>query len=161
MPIDLFISYAHQDQNLRDELASHLSALRNLGMLNDWFDGDIIEGREWEPELFAHLRHAQVILLLISSDFIASKFCYHIEMKQALLRHDANEARVIPVILRPTDWTGLPFAKLQALPKYGKPVTRWPTHDEAFLDVAKGIKRAIRDLENSSPPVPNTTMFNG
>lgn len=159
MPIDLFISYAHQDQALRDQLANHLSGLRNLGMISDWFDGDIIEGREWEPELFAHLKNAHIILLLISPDFIASKFCYHLEMKQALLRHETHEARVIPVILRPTDWTSLPFAKLQALPKYGKPVVHWPTHDDAFLDVVKGIKRAIRDLQNDSLPSKNTLVL--
>jgi len=150
MSIDVFISYAHADRELRDELARHLSGLRNRGIINDWFDGDIIEGTEWEAQLTERLNTAQIILLLISADFIASKFCYDIEMKRALERHDANQARVIPIILRPTDWKGTPFAKLQARPTDGKPVVLWRTHDEAFLDVVKGIKRAIKDLHDSA-----------
>src|SRR5437667_9798619 len=107
MALDLFISYSHADRELRDELAKHLSGLRNLGIINDWFDGDIIEGTEWEQELLHHLNTAQIILLLVSADFIASKFSYQIEMQRALERHDAGLARVIPIILHPTDWKQL------------------------------------------------------
>ncbi len=80
-----------------------------------------------------------------------SKFCYNTEMKRALARHDADEARVIPIILRPTDWKNLPFAKLKALPTDGKAVTLWRTRDEAFVDIVRGIKRSIRDLEQRRP----------
>jgi hypothetical protein len=161
MKVDLFISYSHKDQELREELATHLSTLRNLGIINDWFDGDIIEGTEWEKQLIDRLNVAQIILLLVSPNFIASKFCYNIEMKRALARHDANQARVIPIILRPTDWEGTPFAKLKALPTDGKPVVLWGTHDEAFLDVVKGIKRTIKDLHDStSRMVGNSGLHN-
>jgi hypothetical protein len=153
MALDLFISYSHADRELRDELAKHLGGLRNLGVINDWFDGDIVEGTEWEQELLHHLNTAQIILLLVSADFIASRFSYQIEMKRALERHDAGLARVIPIILHPTDWKQLPFAKLQALPTDGKPVSMWRNRNEAFVNIVKGIKRAIRDLRDGASQV--------
>lgn len=159
MPFDVFISYARKDKKLRDRLAEHLSGLRNDGTINDWFDGDIVEGTEWEPELFDHLNTAQIILLLISSNFLASDFSYRVEMKQALARHDAGEARVIPIILRPSDWKNAPFAKIQALPTDARAVTTWSNRDEAFVSIVKGIKRAIRDLENSAAQATTTAPF--
>jgi hypothetical protein len=79
---------------------------------------------------------------------MASDFCHSIEMFQAIARHNANQARVIPIILRPTDWKGAAFAKLKVLPTDGKPITSWPTHDDAFADVVQGIREAVEDLTN-------------
>src|SRR2546421_12348979 len=152
MPFDGFISYAHKDRKLRDELAVHLGNLRNQQVISDWFDGDIIPGTEWEQDILEHLRTAKIILLLISAHFMASSFCRDIEMQEALARHQAKQARVIPILLRPTDWQDAPFAKLQVLPSHGKPVSQWPTHDDAFADVIKGIRRAIEDLNASASP---------
>ena len=154
MPFDVFISYAHKDRKLRDELAVHLGNLRHQHVISDWFDGDIIPGTEWEQEILEHLRTAKIILLLISAHFMASPFCWDIELKEAIARHEAKQARVIPIVLRPTDWKDAPFAKLQALPSLAKPVSRWPTHDDAFEDVIKGIRRAIEDLHASASPKP-------
>jgi hypothetical protein len=154
MAFEVFISYSHKDKALRDELATHLSNLRNQKLISDWFDGDIIPGTEWRKQILEHLNTAKIILLLISADFMASDFCYSIEMKEAIARHDKNEARVIPIILRPTDWEGAPFEKLQILPTGAQPVSRWPSHDDAFDDVVKGIRRAIRSLSGSTPPNP-------
>ena len=147
MPFSVFTSYSHQDRAFYKELETHLSNLRRQNVITSWYNGDISPGSEWESQIIAHLNSDQIILLLISADFIASDFCYSIEMVQAIARHDANQARVIPIILRPTDWKGAPFAKLQVLPTGGKAVTRWPTHDDAFEDVVKGIRQAIENLE--------------
>jgi tetratricopeptide (TPR) repeat protein len=161
MPFDVFISYAHKDRKLRDELAVHLGNLRHQHLINDWFDGDIIPGAEWEQEILDHLRTAKIILLLISAHFMASSFCWDIEMKEAITRHEAKQARVIPIVLRPTDWSDAPFAKLQALPSLGKPVSRWPTHDDAFEDVIKGIRRAVEDLHAGTSPKPLASPSRG
>src|SRR5205085_8297896 len=96
------------------------------------------------------LNTARIIILLISTDFIASDYCYSIEMTRALERHKAGEARVIPIILRPTDLKNSPFSRLQALPKDAKPITRWKDRDDAFLNVAEGIRQAISDLTTTS-----------
>ncbi len=93
-----------------------------------------------------HLNTAQIILLLVSADYMASDFCYSIEMAQAIARHNFDQARVIPIILRPTDWKDASFAKLKVLPIAGKPVTTWPTHDDAFENIVQGIRTAIDDL---------------
>lgn len=148
MPYEVFISYSHADRKLQDELARHLSNLRKQGIISNWFDGDILPGTEWRIELMKHLNQANIILLLVSADFIDSDFCYDIEMTRAIERHKADEARVLPIILRPCDWVGTPFAELQALPSNAKPVVTWPTHDEAFADVIKGIRKAINDLKS-------------
>lgn len=146
MAIEVFISYAHEDQAFLNELEKHLATLERQNIIASWYDGDITPGEEWKSKIMERLNSAQIILLLVSADFINSDFCYSIEMNQALARQDDDQTRVIPIILRPVDWQGTPFAKLQALPTRGKPVTRWPTHDDAFLDVVQGIRKAIDDL---------------
>ncbi|NMF61703.1 hypothetical protein DP113_22585 [Brasilonema octagenarum UFV-E1] len=146
-PIEVFISYSHKERRLRGILDDHLSNLKQQGIINAWYDGDIEAGAEWDAQIKTHLESAHVILLLISSSFMASKFCYEKEMLEAMRRHEAEEARVIPIILRPVDWKGAPFSKLQALPKDGKPITRWSNKDDAFLDVVQGIRRAVESLK--------------
>src|SRR5215467_4123286 len=141
--VEVFFSYSHKDQRLRDQLEAHLKLLRKEGLISSWHDHKIGAGEEWKGQIDAHLNTAQIILLLVSSDFIASDYCYDIEMKRAMERHQLGEARIIPVILRPCDWHNARFGKLQALPKDGKPITTWQNHDSAFLDVARGIRKVV------------------
>ena len=145
-PIKLFFSYSHKDEDLRDELAKHLSILKRQGVLEAWHDRNIDAGAEWANKIDEHMNEAQIILLLISSDFMASDYCYDIEMKRAMERHDAKEAVVIPVILRSCVWQGAPFGKLQGLPKDMKPVDAWPNRDQAFTDIAQGIRKVVEKL---------------
>ena len=145
-PIEVFFSYAHRDEALRNELAEHLSQLEHDGIITGWHDRRITGGTEWAGAIDEHLRTAQIILLLISPAFLASDYCYDVELRHAIARHEASEARVIPVILRPVYWPGAPFGTLQALPKDGRPVTRWRPQDEAFLDIARGIRSVAEEL---------------
>jgi hypothetical protein len=148
----LFFSYSHLDESLRDQLETHLSSLRRQGTISSWHDRRITAGTEFGGAIDSNLDLADVILLLISPDFIASDYCYEREMSRALERHQKGEARVIPVILRPCDWHGLPFGKLLATPKDGRPVTMWPNIDEAFLDIVNAIKSALRELGQKATP---------
>lgn len=152
--VELFYSYSHKDERLRDKLQTHLSLLKRQGIIAEWHDRRIAAGTEWAGQLDEHLNTAKVILLLISPDFLASDYCYDLEMKRAMERHDAGEARVIPVILRPVDWMAAPFAKLQALPKDLKPVTQWPNQDAAFTNVAAGIRAVVETLRRAGPAGP-------
>lgn len=145
-PVEIFFSYSHCDEDLRDELEKHLAALKRESIVDTWHDRRIGAGREWAGEIDRHLESADVILLLISPDFIASDYCIDLEMKRALERHAAGEARVIPVILRPADWRTSGLAKLQALPRDGKALTTWSDRDTAFVEVAQGIRSAIVEL---------------
>ncbi len=150
-PIEVFFSYAREDEHLKDKLANQLAVLQRLGIITNWDDQMISAGTEWETEIERRLNSAQIILLLVSADFLASDFCYGREMTRALERHNRGEARVIPVILRSCLWAEAPFGKLQALPKNAKPVTKWDDMDEAFENVAAGIEKAIRELRSPHP----------
>jgi hypothetical protein len=145
-PIEVFISYSREDKLLRDKLATQLTNLRRQGIIRDWFDGDIIPGSEWRKETEQRLESAQIILLLISADYMASDISYSIEMKRAIERHKNGTARVLPILLRPTDYEGALFAELRMLPTDEKPITMWANQDAAFIDVVNGIRRAINEL---------------
>lgn len=150
-PVDVFFSYSHRDERLRDKLALHLALLQRQGVITSWHDRNISAGSEWAQAIDEQLNSAKIILLLISDHFLASDYCYDIEMQRAIARHEAGEAVVIPIILKPVDWRGAPFGKLQALPKDGKPVTKWSNRDEAFLNIAQGIREAAQALEVTPP----------
>ncbi len=158
--IEVFYSYAHEDEELVKQLRKHLSILKRQGVIREWYDREITAGTDWkEGQLDQHLNSAEVILLLVSADFLASDYCYDVEMTRALERHYQGEARVIPVLLRKVDgWQGAPFGKIQSLPTDGKPVTSWNDRDEAFADVARGIRNAIGQLGVLQPPVGTTTV---
>jgi hypothetical protein len=145
-PIEVFFSYSHEDEKLRDELATHLTMMKRQGLISAWHDRAIDAGAEWEAEILQHLNSARVILLLISNNFLISESCYDEQMMRAMERHESKEARVIPIIIKPCDWDGAPFGKLQALPKNAKPVTTWDDLDEAFLNVAQGIRRTVQQM---------------
>jgi hypothetical protein len=151
--MEVFFSYAHKDEALRDELAKHLKLLERQGVITAWHDRDITAGEEWKDAINSHLESANIILLLVSSNFLASDYCYDIELKRALERHESSEAQVIPVILRSVDWKTSPFGKLTALPKNGEPITSssWKNEDEAFTDVVKGLRRLIDNLRDGAP----------
>ncbi|MDQ3817128.1 MAG: DUF4113 domain-containing protein [Acidobacteriota bacterium] len=145
--IKLFCSYSHKDEEFRNELEIHLAALKRQRIIETWHDRKIGAGKEFDSEISGHLESAQIILLLVSPYFIASDYCYDIEMKRAMERHTCGEARVIPVILHPCDWQGLPFGKLTATPKDGKAISKFPNLHDAFLEVTLAIKDVAKDYE--------------
>ncbi len=145
-PIRLFYSYSHKDEELRDQLEESLALLKRQGLISGWHDRMIGAGDEWKGAIDKNLEEAHVILLLVSSSFLASDYCWDVETKRAVERHDRGEAKVIPIILRPCDWHGAPLGKLQALPKDGTAVTSWANRDQAWTDVAVGVRRAVEAM---------------
>lgn len=140
--ISIYLSYAHKDEKLANELKLHLTSLRrlyNIAILNN----PIRPGSEWSKELDNNLNKANIILLLISPDFMASDYAYSVELRRAMERHIAQEAYVIPIILRSVDWESTPFSNLEMLPSNAKPIVSWADRDEAFSDVVRGIRRII------------------
>lgn len=146
-PLSVFISYSHRDEDFKDELVVHLSTLKRQGKIRAWQDRDIEAGAEWNAEIQQQLESAEIILLLITPRFLASDYCYDLEMQRAIQRHNEGTARVIPIIIKPCDWKGTPFEKLQVVPKDAKPVTSWADRDEAFVNVVEGIRRAVSSLQ--------------
>jgi TIR domain len=151
MPVKIFFCYAREDEAFLINLKSQLISLQREGLVDElWHDRDISAGSEWECEIDEHLNTAHIILLLVSPDFMTSEYCYSKEMKRAMERHHRREARVIPIILRPVDWKGTPFRKLQALPKDAKPIKSWDYQEEAFFNVAKGVRKVVEELSTKS-----------
>src|SRR6266700_4825650 len=148
--IEIFFCYAREDESLRQELERQLRVLQRQGLIDLWHDREISAGAEWEREIDIHLTAADIILLLVSPDFITSDYCYGIEMKRAMERHESGETCVIPIILRPVFWQKTPFGKLQALPTDGVPVTdhSWHHLDSAFFNVAEGIRKEAERLQS-------------
>ena len=146
-PIEVFFSYSREDKPLRDKLEIHLSSLKRQGVITSWHDRQILAGSEWKEEIDHHIQTADIILLLISPNFVNSQYCYEIELPDAMARHEAGSAYVVPILLRPVaGWKNLPFAKLQLYPTGGLPVTKWPDEDDAFVDITEGIAAAVEAL---------------
>ena len=157
-PVDLFYSYAHEDEPLRDELDGHLALLRRKGVIRPWHDRGIVPGQQWDEAIDAQLTRADLILLLVSKDFLNSDYIWGKELAVAIARAERGDASVVPVLLRAVDIEDAPFAKLQGLPTDLRPVTSWPNRDEAWTDVAKGIRRTVEAIQqrwaSAPPPAP-------
>jgi tetratricopeptide (TPR) repeat protein len=145
-PIRIFVSFSYRDEHLMQELLKHLRGIDRLGQMEIWHGRKIKPGERFSKEIREHLESADLFLLLISPDFIDSKYCYEIEAMKALERAEAGQCIVIPVMLRPTFWDKLPLSARQALPKNGQPVVTWPVQDEALRDVVQGVWTIVQDL---------------
>ncbi|MDA2937875.1 toll/interleukin-1 receptor domain-containing protein [Acidobacteria bacterium AH-259-A15] len=144
--VTVFFAYAREDEELRDKVEIHLSLQKKQSLISTWHDREIAPGKDWEQEIDQQINSANVILLLISADFIDSDYCWGKEMARAMERHAAKEARVIPIIVRPCDWKKAQFGKLQALPRDGRAVTIWGNEDEALADIAAGIRSVVEEI---------------
>ncbi|NUO79752.1 leucine-rich repeat domain-containing protein [candidate division KSB1 bacterium] len=140
--VRVFISYAHKDERLCNELIVHLKLMQRQGVIATWYDRKIEAGENWKEKIDENLERAEIILLLVSPHFMASDYCYEKEMQRGLERHANKEAEVIPIIVRDVSWKKAPFGKLQALPEKGKAVPLWKNKDSAWRSVAEGIERA-------------------
>lgn len=151
----LFFSYSHVDEQLRDRLEVHLAQLKRDGLIDAWHDRRILAGSNLDDSISEQLEAADIVLLLVSSDFINSDYCYSREMARALERHARKEAHVIPVILRACDWKSSPIGKLLAVPTDARAVTSWPNQDEALTDVVKAIRKVANSVVSKSAVVPS------
>ncbi len=157
--LKVFLSYSREDEQHRKQLEKYLHALGKSYPTTSWYDRKIVPGEDFAQQIEKNLSTAHIILLLLSQDFIASNYCYDEEMMKAMKRHEANEARVIPIILRSCTWKDTPLKKLQALPTDGRPINSWEDKDDAFLNVSEGIKKAILEmLSNSQMLDSNSTI---
>jgi CheY-like chemotaxis protein len=151
IPVSLFYSYAHEDEALRDELDGHLKILERRGLLAPWHDRQIRPGEDWNGQIDQQLQMADLVLLLISTDFINSDYILGTELTVAMQRHAAGFATVVPIIVRAVnieseDADAFPFMKLQGLPTDLRAVTSWPNRDEAWTNVAKGLRATVKAL---------------
>jgi hypothetical protein len=160
----VFCSYSHRDEHYLEVLKTWLVSLERDGLIEEWHDSMISAGSEWEEDIAEHLETSDMVLLLITPYFMASQYIYEKEISRAVENHRQGKARVIPIIVRPSPpWKSTPFGRLKALPKDGKPITAWSNQDDAWLDVFKGVQRAIEELQykprSPEPPGVSSEQF--
>lgn len=149
-----FISYSHRDAGALERLHVHLTNLQREGRLQTWYDREIFAGDVLDDEISRELEAADLFLLIVSPDFIASNYCVEREMQRALERHEAGETRVVPIIVEPCDWAAMPqLRRLKAIPRDGVPISEWTNANTAYLDVVQEIRRIV-DTSGSSEPEP-------
>lgn len=141
--VKVFFSYAHADETYKNELNKHLSPLKRSEKIEAWNDEELLPGSSFDDEIKQKLEQSDIIILLISSDFINSDYCYEIEMQNAMTRAERDECYVVPVIVRACLWKETPLRNIIALPKDGKPVKGYEDMDEAYLEVAEGIEKIV------------------
>lgn len=144
-PAQLFLAYHPRDEELLIELEAHLSVLKRQGLIESWHAGLIPPGDAWEARLLEKLERSDFVLLLVSADFLSSDLHINILAQRAFIHLEAGNISVIPIKIRHVDFDGTPLSKLQSLPDNGRPVKSWHDRDEAWLNVANGIRRAIRE----------------
>lgn len=144
--LKVFVSYNHTDTQYKDDLVKHLDPLKRLKLIETWFDGKIQAGKDINQEIRTELLSSDVVLLLISIDYLNSYYCVEIEMEKAMERHETGDARVVPIILRSCMWQHMPFSKLKALPLDAKAVSTWPDRDLALVSVSEGIRSVADEL---------------
>ena len=146
LPLRVFVSYSHKDEALKIALRGQLAAMERRGLIEVWDDRAIPAGSHWEDAILGTLERADLILLLISPDFIKSDYCYGEEMARGVERHVAGTATLVPVLMRPCQWDTLPFIeehKIQAVPRDGKVITEWPNQDAALKQVADELRLLV------------------
>jgi len=144
--LKIFMSYAHEDEAMKTELDKALIMLKRSDKIDLWQDRELMAGQEWDRTIMDEITTADIILLLISVDFNSSQYIWDKELAVAMQRHENGEARVIPVILRECEWQDMPYGKLQALPGGAVPVQKFSRADEAYTDIAKGIRQVVNYL---------------
>ena len=151
-----FVSYSHKDEAVLERLRTHLAVLRRDGRIEEWFDRDILAGGEIDTEIAERLESSGLFLLLVSPDFLASDYCVEREMERALELHRSGNARVVPIIVEPCDWTATPLRDLKALPQTDKAISEWTNENNAFLDIVQELRRVL-DAEG----IPHTAEKGG
>jgi hypothetical protein len=150
--INLFYSYAHEDEAFCEEIMRSLELLRSEGVVSEWYDRRISPGENWRNAINDNLARAKIVLLMISPDFLTSDYCMGVELQQALERHWQRQCRIVPIIIRDCRWTNTPFGSFQALPKDGKPLSNWSSRAGALSSVAEGIRKVCSDIVDWENP---------
>jgi internalin A len=145
--LSLFISYSHKDNRFRDQLRGALTAYERKGEINSWDDTEIVPGQKWEPEILGKLERADIVVLLLSNDFIKSNYCYQVEMDRARERDATGECAIVPIVVRACRYDKLELGKIQAIIPEAKPIEEHKHRDAAWLEVTKQLDRVIANLK--------------
>ena len=157
-PINIFIIYAREDKEIKQGILSYLSPFVKPYNLVIWHDAHIEPGQEWKHSIDSRLNETDLFLLLVSIDFMNSHFIHQVEFKYAVERHRENKSIIIPVITRECPWNFVDFefdeykfnlSELQVLPEDGKPIADWKTPDQAYNNIATGIRKVFSSISKN------------
>jgi hypothetical protein len=148
--IKVFFVYSHNDETYRNELEKHLAILKRDGLIETWHDRRILAGADLDKEIDQNLVESNLILLMVSPDFLASDYCYSKEMQKALKMKSDGVANVIPIILEHCDWKNTPLKNLLACPQDGKPISEYPNPNKAFNEITNEIRRVITEISGKN-----------
>ena len=149
-PVQIFIAYSQKDRVYLDALRSHAKPLLRKGNVTVWFDGEILPSEQWSDVIKKNLHAADIILMLLSANALASDYFYEQEVKDAVERHKAGTARVVPVVLSACQWKKTPLADIQGLPRGMKPVISYGNMDEAWDEVVEGLWDMVEQIEKGT-----------
>ncbi len=156
-PLKVFISYSHKDKHMKDKLIAHMNSLIRQKYISLWFDNMILPGKEIDKEVLSALQSSQIVLLLLSADYLTSDYCYQVEMEEAMVLRDKKKLEIVPILLRPVDLKGTPIDNLMTLPEDRKAVTLFNNQDKAYKNVAEGIRGVVEGWYQKSIPSLNGT----
>lgn len=145
-----FYSYAHRDEEARDRLAVYLAPLRHNGRIVEWHDRKIEPGTDWNASISSRLDSANLVLMLLSPDFLASDYCFGVEVERCMTRLKKGNLKVVPILTRPCLWEDSPFSALQIIPKDARPISTCSSPEEAWKEVALSISKLVAGV----PPAP-------
>ena len=155
----LLYLHAQQDQAFCQALENHLSSLGQEGLLQDWGEGALLGGDEIAAQLQAELARADVVVILLSADFLAAEHS-QAQIDLVLAEREKRPLIIVPIVVRAVDWLRSRLGRFYALPRNGKPVASWDRADDAWFDVVEGLRRLIRtDAAASGCPFPGLEFF--
>jgi hypothetical protein len=146
--VKFFLSYSHKDESFRMELQTHLKMLEHEGLISLWQDHEILPGDAWNTKIEEELNAAEIILFLVSADFIASDYCWGKEVETAMALHACGQATLVPILVRHCDWKTAKFAQLQSLPVGMIPVSAWDDRDQAWTNVVQSLRDLICEKQS-------------
>lgn len=152
--VRLFLSYSYKDSEWVEQLKTHLAPLERQGVIQSWYDRIFTSGAHWQKELDVHIEEADIILFFLSADFLSSEYSQGAEVRRALQRTQEGKARMIPILLRPVNMVGTPFAQMQLLPKEGKPVTSYSNREEVWANISHEIGELAQRIQGTSTTQP-------
>lgn len=147
--IKVFVSYSAQDQEFAEELEKHLVLLQRQGLIRTWQSRIVDRSYDWANTIDINLEESQLILPLVSTDYLASDYTSGVEMRRAMALHSSGQARLLPILVRPVDLKRGPFAEMQVLPRGNHPISTWSDQDAAWINITRGIRKAVTSLANA------------
>ena len=150
-PLKIFVTYSHKDTIAKDKLIASFAELKHEGIIDIWHDNEITAGERWRDTIFSNLTDSDILLYLISTSSLGSKFT-----NRELTRSLYGNTRVIPIILEHCDWPNHQLSDFQVLPDKGKPISEWHPESKGWQNVSDGIRKVVDEMQiqaNSSSNV--------